>query len=240
MFSFLRKKKEVPLHVPSLQELEQYSENVRYTPDTLLLERRAIWNVFVFDNLMKGKVNNALLGEDQVRHNWAFTKDHFTLWHKDEGRLSTVIPLEETHKFAPFALVKGEIVSVRTQQIINVLDKTYENGVRFARKRVKLYIPFSYGDLRDPKTRVSEPFLSETEAWMYVGSPDFWGPMVRKKGATVRHWDKEANKVTTKLFYDKSSNTLLTPASTYLPHNKLLERYSFFTGIYERDTSQHS
>lgn len=188
----------------------------RYTPDACLLSQYDYLPVFIYDRLMEGRDDHDRI-MDFIQPNGpiGFTRDYYTTWRKNLGKLSFPIALEtkrkpnnpgwadlarETSWFkdAVPALVKG-IVHILARERIYELDKHYRNTVNFQRKKVLIQIPCR------PKEKASSgnEYMMRLWCWMYLGIPEHWEPQL-------------------------DGGYFFSPVRIYKPKNELLSEYSFF------------
>ncbi len=188
----------------------------RYTPDACLLSQYDHLPVFIYDRLMEGRDDHDLL-MDYTRPNGpvGFTKDYFTTWRKNLGKLSFPIALptrrfpngpawadlhRETCWFrdAPPALVKG-IVEIISRERIYTLDRYYRNTLNFQRKKVLIQIPCRPKD----KASSGNEYMMRLWCWMYIGISEHWEPQL-------------------------DGGYFFSPVRIFKPRNELLSEYSFF------------
>lgn len=191
MFSAL--KKYWPPQVKEDGALENVIANERtmiHTPDIMLLEQQAHHTVFLYCDRQMRHVR-ALDGAELL---WeGFTKNQHLFWKHDVGQLSHPIATNAIPAFkrSPFLPVRGEVVKVSTQRLVQ-LDVEKENRVQY--RRVKVFItvhlhkmvetmersrmeavhgtPFMRGD------RYPIPVHYTVEAWMYIGVAKYWTPLL--------------------------------------------------------------
>ena len=213
---------------------EWYSQGVpSFTPDAPFLETRPFWRVLVVDEMMAPHFMNRQLGEDAVKRVDAFTMDRFSMWKKEEGAASQVIPLETKFMSVPFTHIRGQLWRVPTSRLY-VLDSMKQNGVEFSRKRVQLAIPFHYtewnkvefqedGSVTKGEPNVRRLMDTSLKAWMYVGRDDFWKPkLLRGSKITV---DRVTQTIHGRLLDGKS----YYPVKTFAPKSPLLsESYYYY------------
>ena len=188
----------------------------RYTPDACLLSQYNYLPVFIYDRLMEGRDDHDLIMDHiQPAGPVGFTRDSFTCWRKNLGKLSFPIALETNRqannpawadlaretcwfKDAPPALVKG-IVHILARERIYELDKHYRNTVNFQRKKVLIQIPCR------PKEKASSgnEYMMRLWCWMYLGIQEHWEPQL-------------------------DGGYFFSPVRIFKPKNELLSEYSFF------------
>jgi gamma-glutamylcyclotransferase (GGCT)/AIG2-like uncharacterized protein YtfP len=122
----------------------------------------------------------------------AFTPPEFSLWKKKLGPASFPVALAQQYAGSPLKSVKGELYSISSEALIE-LDKHRENMQQYNRVRVPIRIPYrAFVFLKERIEVHGEPgtepqFLSSAwlpqqigivQAWMYVGSKDYWCPQL--------------------------------------------------------------
>lgn len=172
------------------------------TPDMWKLEQSMFQLIFIPDDFMRGKVNNHLIAEfcrdgDTPLHPSCFTFERFTFWKKDLGEKSFPIPLEKGYDPSGYlrvrpipAKIKGQLYAILSNRI-KTLDIHRQNGLQFRRTRIEVSLPFrtvSYS-VKSPLPVISPDYLVTKEAWMYVGIPEYWDPLISDM-FTVRECDK--------------------------------------------------
>lgn len=205
-----------------------------HTTDVLRLQQRANWLVFLYCD-MQHKHPRAIDQSDLV---WeGFTKDHYTMWKNDLGKLSHPVLFDFDRRLSSVShnKVRGEVVRMRTNRLIE-LDAERQNGVQFQRVRVQISVPhfalvpdkghtsilrkFEYqkGDY------VKVPCEQLIWAWMYISKPDFWLEDLRKvskiKVTTAGRRNDEALLVL--------DNKVVSSAKRHLPNNENNEPYYYF------------
>jgi hypothetical protein len=80
------------------------------------------------------------------------------------------------NRFDHWAKIKGELWKVPSKSFF-FLDKLYENGKLFRRERVSLELPLRmlYQNGNDSFV---ERIITEQEAYMYIGIPEIWEPLI--------------------------------------------------------------
>lgn len=183
--------------------LEYVDTLTAYTPDGADLCRKRLQNLFVYDDMMQNrKDHTSTLDGYSLFQAKAYTvDDHYTLFKHDLGKESYLIPFEEPHarraanadwmnpqalcgavRGAPPATIRGEIFSVSPYRLFE-LDKRYENGYSFLRKRIQIIVPCE--EKRQVKTYyqqdgkwkyewTSQERDTIVECWMYLGRKEYW------------------------------------------------------------------
>lgn len=223
--------------LPIRNIIKNWEEAAKYTPDVARLTQRQNWNVFLYCDLQhKMDDTHPLVGD----HVWdGFTRDHYTMWKNDLGKLSyPVIFKDDRLKAVEHNKVRGIVVRMRTQRLID-LDAGRLNGVQFQRIRVPITIP--HYALMKVKDRPSHqrlhgggylrgdrqiiPCEHKVWAWMYVGKPDYWLDDLRKiLTAKIIRADARRNDEHTLIFDGKT----VPSATRYLPNDENKEPYYFF------------
>lgn len=203
---------------------EWYAEGVpSFTPDVPYLETRPFWRVLVVDEMMAPHFMSKQLGDEAIKRVDAFTMDKFSMWKKDEGAASQVIPLESKFMSMPFTHIRGQLWKIPTHRLY-VLDSLKQNGVEFNRKRVQLAIPFHYTERHGDAASTTRRFMDTSlRAWMYVGNDDFWKPKLLKGNKITI--DRVTQTIHGRLLDGKS----YYPVKTFPPKNPLLtESYYYY------------
>lgn len=171
---------------PDLMELIQRGEDdTKFTRDGWKISMNQTQRLFLFDNFMTSAGNSDLLDRLAVRRCTAFTaKPEYAMYQHNLGKFSYPIALfqqpKPTPKWAnpvdPPSRIKGEIFTVHPD-LIFLLDKLHENGVRSQRHRINMRVPFF---LKNDATLnlVRGPYFATVTAWMYVGLPQYWEPLL--------------------------------------------------------------
>ena len=168
----------IPL--PDYKWLEGAERYASHTPDVVQLEQNLGWHLFVYDNLMKGYTEHALLSDAEERAT-AFTAQRFALWQAQRGKASYPIALRSNAPYAeaswtdnrtvtPTARIKGQLYFVPPSVIIK-LDGERHNGVLFHRERVDVSVPFHKSD---EHPREANEYIANVPAFMYIGDEDYW------------------------------------------------------------------
>jgi len=201
-----------------LSPLLDFDKDTEYTPDVATLERRTHWLLFVPDQMMSRHHSNVKLGSS-VKMLEALTEDNFSFWKQRRGDFTQAIPLGEAFKTVPFNPIKGEVFLVKSQKFFE-LDTERRNGVEFERKRIKLKVPYRRVSSKDFFIKEKDKYewaLANTpyhegqlNAWMYVGISNYWSPLL-------------------------DGGYMFTPVKSFIPHNKRLTQYYYFTiGEYDQ------
>jgi hypothetical protein len=187
----------------------------KYSPDLWKLEMYHSQLLYVYDELMQGHrahelladhcvplEENTTMGEDRPLPRSVFTAPSFHMIKRNLGQESYPIVMGEGTFNAPPGRIKGELYAVRTQRF-RILDEYHDNLVKFVRVRVNLDI--SYQQLC---RRSGELFFSErtkrVRAWMYIGIPKYWNPLI-------------------------DGGYLFKPVRAYEPNNFRMGRYYYFS-----------
>lgn len=170
------------------------------TDDVYALEQRQCQLLFVYDEMMsRHREYKERIEPYSTCVATAFTKDKFSLWKRDLKEQSFPIPLEVGYTGAPLAAVKGELYIIASKQLISI-DNYKANGLLYARKRIKVNVPYrrydQWGTLQPLEYR-------ELKAWMYVGL-DKWNELL-------------------------DSGYTFKPVKLYKPNDPNREKYYYFT-----------
>lgn len=126
MWPFDRTKKKIEF-VQSLGK--QHS----HTPDLVELEQAKHRLLFVCDDMMCPHINHELIKGSSVKIDRGFTQDRFDLRvGRHTGKALPVMNKDGLR-------IKGEIHAVESHHF-DALDKHYQNGVQFARLRIKVIV----------------------------------------------------------------------------------------------------
>ena len=173
--------------------LEEANADTYFTPDTPFLESKLWWYFFVYDNMMIGRREYDLIRDESEFVYTGFTQDHFSMWKRNLDKGSFPVPLvpsdpnnitewDERNRYinrlGHHGVIKGQLFKVNTQQIFK-LDIERRNGLIFDRKRIVVEVPLRYVRYYGEKgIETKEKFVREYEAWMYVGSKDYWDQQI--------------------------------------------------------------
>lgn len=209
MFNILRKKS------PSEFKLK----DIRFTPDAVQLEQRQLHRLFVPDELAEGMSDHHRVDGLSLTLASAYTRDKFIMYKHEKvveeiGEPKTKVigvPLLDNRSHSEkqkvqlpgdrnfMAKVRGQLMAV-FPKVLFELDIYRENTVQFNRKRVHVCIPYyEQGVNRDGKEFMTGEKVFIIEAWMYVGSREYWEPFIdngfyfKKAGIfpSERRWLKE-------------------------------------------------
>lgn len=176
------RKESLPSNLPSQQDLEEFGQISKYTPDFRLIEQTSHQNVFVYGRDMTNRPEfNASVSERQYT---AFTLPQFSLWEKKLGKESYPVALKShlqknlivdgiDRQLAPTNRIKGEVHKIQATHLYK-LDKMRENGVQFQRMRVAVVVPYRTLKVQTLKQSSMEVHIESHMAWMYVGLPEYW------------------------------------------------------------------
>lgn len=172
-----------------------------WTPDQLVLEQYAHQLLFVPDELKVDDLHPSELPDDDplkgvscgIINSSCYTHANFLAYERDigkdkEGRMlkrPIIMPgdFEPSGGFInrppPPAKVRGELHLVWANRLY-LLDKYKENGVKFVRHRIKFNYPWRYvtHHVDSKLPYISHHCFTTKVAWMYVGVPKYWGPLV--------------------------------------------------------------
>lgn len=167
-----------------------------WTPDQVFLEQFQRQLMFVADDLKRGGKNHDVLMDicpiGSPINPYVYTHNKYLAYKQDLGRdpetkrdLSTAIVMPADynptgHLFQPPdpAPVQGELYALDSFRIY-LLDKHMQNGVKYARIRTRITYPFREADnYRTNNPKISPHCFTTITAWMYVGIPSYWDPMI--------------------------------------------------------------
>lgn len=177
-------------------------EETKFTPDISKLEMYEWQLFFAPDELKKDHVKHALLGDDKQYKFPAFTQKGYHFWQANAPFDAPVAmetePVNVSPFFPPVAKIKGEIYAIRPQRFLD-LDRYRQNTVEYERQRVRFVVPYrkvlwlkdhnldpSFG-VQDEFSRsrytgssvtTSEERVAILRAWMYIGKPEFFDPLI--------------------------------------------------------------
>lgn len=181
-------------HYPPPAMRAYMDHNVRYTPDAASLFEYERKLLFVYDGHQSKHEHfprlvkyGPTLMDGYSNYPTVFTMQGFAFFH--DTPTQKVIPLHaEEDSFFPCAKIKGQLHLVRPEVLVS-LDKYYENGVQFRRRRVKLLLPY-HQKARGPWfTRDGRPLPRALQGWraketpeklhiieahMYIGRKAYW------------------------------------------------------------------
>lgn len=164
------------------------------TPDALRLTEQQFQLLFVADRMKVGFSQYSLISEHSAFVCLAFTQKDFNFYHRKLPFIDDLVPLpaDPPSGFVPNAKIFGELHSVESLRLTE-LDNIKENGVQFIRTRVPLVVPYRQMILEDYQDEEGRPLpialqgkrgvlspqrVHLVKAWMYVGNPDYWTPML--------------------------------------------------------------
>jgi hypothetical protein len=218
---------------------------LKHTPDVLRLQQRSNWLVFLCCELQHriGSIEN------QAHQQWleegfqvweGFTKEHFTMWKNDLGKLSHPVVFKREGRLSAVShnKVRGNIVRMRTPRLIK-LDGERQNGVQFQRVRVQVSVPhFALIPVKDRSSHQrlhggnyvkgdyqAVPCEQLVWAWMYIGRPEFWLEDLRKVN-TVKFTRSDARRNDEHILVLNGKTVASVPR--YLPNNENNEPYYYF------------
>lgn len=196
-----------PYPIPNKGEVRNALMDVQYTDDMWYLSRFRYQWLFVWDRFMSihdGKIEGA-------KFCISYTSNNYQMFKKDLGEQSYPIILRSRLKDVkpPWALptpgfahkIKGELWLIEPNYFY-FLDKFYENGHTYLRKRISVTVPQHQKvyDLEAHSFRYT-PILGSLQAWIYVGNPKVWRDLVKE----------------------------FPSCELYIPNNQLLKPYYFFS-----------
>lgn len=191
---------------PDIAKLEQYEWQLFFAPDE-----------FKRDHLMHKKIGAPEYG---TRYQFpGFTQGNFHFWTPPAPWSSPVPTKVEGHTnalpfFPPIAKIKGEVHLIRPQLFHLELDPYRQNTVEYRRERIRLIVPyrkvlflkdhnldpafgvqenFSRSEYTGSSIKTSEESTCIIRAWMYIGVPEFWNPLIN--GFDYGHVETFSSKV---------------------------------------------
>lgn len=160
------------------------------TTDQWFLEQFARQLVFVADDLRVGGKNHQVIMDlspvGRAINPSVYTHNKYLAYKQDLGKdhsTAIVMPADYVpsgHIFNPPdpAPVQGELYAVDAFRMY-LLDKHMQNGVKYRRVRTRITYPFR--DVKNYRTnnpKVSPHRFITITAWMYVGIPRYWDPLI--------------------------------------------------------------
>ncbi len=190
----------------SKAEMQWITSDAHYSPDLGKLEEYEYQLLFCPDRTQTDLDEHHFIEDGSRKTPAAYTRDVFKYHRRrSDGCLiplkserPTVDDLTRSIHDTPALPVKGEIHAIRPWQFKD-LDFQRRNGVYFTRRRVQLIVPFrevislpevkpklgSCGipqdipfALQGKKGLLSPQQVVLIRAWMYVGNPEYWDPIV--------------------------------------------------------------
>lgn len=200
--------------LPTNREMDVSMRDTLWSPDLYMLEQYKWQLLFVPDEVQRGFPSYDMIAESVFRgHAW--TRHPFEFWLKELGDDSYPIPMETKNRveavsryFPPPAKIKGEVHMIRPYQFAE-LDKYKLNGVKFFRRRIPLLFPYTQLLLKDnvdernvplplalrgKKGTKSPEIIYIMRAWMYIGVPEFWRPLLKlgSNYSIVKHYESKS------------------------------------------------
>lgn len=187
---------------PTREEFLSELEATKFTPDVSTLEEYDYQLYFATDNTKKDHLYHELLGDAKYKFP-AFTQANFHFWDPPEP-WTQPIPMELVNDhnvirgLPPVAKIKGEVYLIRPQRFID-LDRLKQNTVEYVRRRVRLIVPFRHvvwlkdhnldpafgvqdtfcrSEYNGSSVRTTEERVVVIRAWMYIGKPEYWDPLI--------------------------------------------------------------
>jgi len=200
------------MHIPYVSKkidkdwLAKIAEETAYTSDAPELARCDRHNLFVIDDMQRGrKHHNVLSSGGATLVATAFTEAQFHCWKrlpdvptnvkeelppinvndpliiplpkKDQLTTTEWVETNRSHnRYDHWAKIIGELWSVPANHFYS-LDKFMENGRVFRRRRIALEIPLRMVYRNGDYTNIKR-IVSEQGAYMYIGIPEFWEPQI--------------------------------------------------------------
>jgi hypothetical protein len=198
----------------------------KYTSDVWKIEQYSHQLVFVFDHHKKDHPLNAILGPEAKLRWPGYTMKKFHLWESPAPWDNQFIPtpvVVDIPRFPPAAAIRGEIWKIPSLQLLR-LDMEYQNTVEFQRQRTSLVVPtrkvvFVKDPSLDPDFGVMETIhrrdytgssvkhspekVAIVKAWMYIGKPEFWNPLISAYDGykPVEHFESKQRRWLPKYYY---------------------------------------
>lgn len=179
---------------PSKSWLQDRNFDKSRTPDAIHLTAQQFQLLFVVDRMKTGFSQYEMIAEHSAFVCLAFTQKDFNFYHRKLPFIDDLVPLEAVQPsgFVPNAKIFGELHAIESLHLAK-LDTIKDNGVQFTRTRVPLVVPYRemiLGDYQDEEGKslpvalqgkrgaLSPQRVHLVKAWMYVGNPDYWTPML--------------------------------------------------------------
>lgn len=190
--------------LPKPEFFTQMLEASRFTPDIARLEEYEWQLFFAPDELKRDHLMHHKIGEESRFQFPAFTQASYHFWDPPEAWNSPV-PMKVAGFrnalpfFPPIAKIKGEVHLIRPQMFHLELDRYRQNTVEYRRERVRLIVPsrkvewlkdhnldpafgvqeaFCRSEYSGSSIRTSEETVCIIRAWMYIGEPKYWDPLI--------------------------------------------------------------
>lgn len=180
--------------------LDRHAMRRRFSPDLHVLEERDFQLFFITDEMKRKEHKHSIMNAGSAFLATAYTKSEYQFIQRSvevEKPIAIAFEDKRTHAekqgpimdFAeylrsyPYGKLRGELHAVRPYQI-NALDKYKQNTVEFIRKRTTVVVPYQEEfeqrcrDTGEKLTFITGQQVYLIQAWMYVGVPDFWEPML--------------------------------------------------------------
>lgn len=168
-----------------------------WTKDQYILEQFFHQLMFIPDDMMVGGQNHEILQEVSVGivNPTVYTHNKFLAYQLhvgvDDNGKDIFRPIFMPPEYKPSNFIRSELVThpgkIRGElhlvwsNKIYLLDKFRQNGVQFARHRVKITYPWRYVQYgkNHPIPKISaHSYNDKIVAHMYVGIPTYWDPLV--------------------------------------------------------------
>lgn len=184
-------------------DTSQALEDTKFTPDISVLEEYEWQLYFAPDETKKDHLKHHLVGDEREYKFPAFTQQKYNYWNHAAPFLPPIPMRSETPVnlmpyYPPIAMIKGEVYAIRPQRFLE-LDRYKQNGVEYQRERIRLVVPYrkvlwlkdhnldpSFGvqelfnrsAYAGSSVKTSEERVAIIRAWMYIGKPQFWDPLI--------------------------------------------------------------
>lgn len=181
--------------LPTKEYIQQQLNRYRFTPDIYKLDQYEKQLVFIADELMKAFPLHLNFIKGAQYCGTAYTHNLFSVFkYKVPGKVSPIV-LPTKYHVPRSCRVKGELWLVPAYHI-PFIDTYKMNGEVFQRLRVRVDTPFrelkttemlSSEERVDkriktwyniPKELLTEPRIASNRAWMYIGIPSYWEPLL--------------------------------------------------------------
>lgn len=188
---------------PARNSVSSELDATKFTPDIAILEEYEWQLYFATDETKKDHLKHSLVGAESEYKFPGFTQQGYNYWDHQAPFLPP-IPMKATSPenllpfFPPVAKIKGEVYAIRPQRFLE-LDRYKQNTVEYQRERVRLIVPyrkvlwlkdhnldpafgvqevFARSRYAGSSIKTSEERVAIIRAWMYIGKPEFWDPLI--------------------------------------------------------------
>ncbi len=70
--------------------------------------------------------------------------------------------------------IRGELYAILSTKFVETLDKFYENGIMFVRRRVPIEVKGIQQFTTKDGSIIRQPYQKRIDSWMYVAVPSYW------------------------------------------------------------------